>query len=138
MFIMAGIPGGRHMAVRSDSDEPAMRDLLIACHFARYSGVSCGASALRPRDPSDSGAVRVGGGSGWPGAGAGAGAGAAARPPAAPAAGAPNGLIGRYTPEKSGVDAACCDADCAAHSGSAATTAIAHDVTVLPVISTPV
>src|SRR5262245_20708895 len=108
MFIMAGMPGGRHLAVLSESDEPAMRDLLIACHFARYSGVSCGASALRPRDPSDSGAVRAGGGSGCPGAGAGA----AARPPAPPPAGGPNGLIGRYTPEKSAGDADCGAADC--------------------------
>lgn len=64
MFIMAGIPGGRHLAVLSDDVSPAMRALLIACHFAMYSGVNCGASAARPRDPSDSGAVRVGGGSG--------------------------------------------------------------------------
>jgi hypothetical protein len=64
MFIMAGMPGGRHLSVLSDSDDPAMRDLLIACHFARYSGVSNGAFGLRPCDPSDNGAVRVGGGSG--------------------------------------------------------------------------
>ncbi len=64
MFIIAGIPGGRHFAVLSLSDDPAMRDLLIACHLARYSGVSCGAVGARPCDPSESGAVRVGGGSG--------------------------------------------------------------------------
>jgi len=64
MFIIAGMPGGRHRAVLSDEVSPAMRALLIACHFDRYYGVSCGASAARPRDPSESGAVRVGGGSG--------------------------------------------------------------------------
>ena len=61
---MAGIPGGRHFAVLSFSDDPATRALLIACHFARYSGVSSGAVGLRPCEPSESGAVRVGGGSG--------------------------------------------------------------------------
>ena len=69
MFIMAGMPGGRHFNVLSEDESPAMRALEMACHFARYSGVSFGALAARPRDPSESGAVRVGGGSGCPGAG---------------------------------------------------------------------
>jgi hypothetical protein len=56
MFIMAGIPGGRHLAVLSYSDEPAMRDFRIISHFAMYSGVSDGASGARPWEPSESGA----------------------------------------------------------------------------------
>ena len=56
---MAGMPGGRHFAVLSLSNEPETRDFLIACHFARYSGVSWGAVGARPCDPSESGAVRV-------------------------------------------------------------------------------
>ena len=66
---MAGMPGGRHLSVLSDDESPATRAFEMACHFARYSGVSFGALGARPREPSESGAVRVGGGSGCPGAG---------------------------------------------------------------------
>src|SRR6186713_2273309 len=110
MFIMAGMPGGRHLSVLSDDESPATRAFEIACHFARYSGVSFGALAARPREPSESGAVRVGGGSGCPGAGPpvrAAGGGAPSRPPG----GGPKALIGRYTPEKSGGDWALSAAD---------------------------
>jgi hypothetical protein len=56
MFIIAGMPGGRHFAVLSNSYEPSIRVLRMISHFARYSGVSDGASGARPCDPSDSGA----------------------------------------------------------------------------------
>src|SRR5262245_17529 len=118
MFIMAGMPGGRHLAVLSLSEEPAIRDLLIACHFARYSGVNSGAVGLRPCEPSDSGAVRVGGGSGCPGAGAGA---PPARAPPLPPPAAPNALMGRYTPEKSGGVAADCAPRAIGNAAAAAT-----------------
>jgi hypothetical protein len=64
-----------------------MRDLLIICHFAMYSGVSDGASGERPCDPSESGADWVGlGGCPWRGAGGG--------PPALPPPARPNGASG--------------------------------------------
>ena len=66
MFIMAGIPGGRHLALLSYSYEPAIRDFRITSHFARYSGVSDGASGDRPCEPSESGADCVGRGGGPP------------------------------------------------------------------------
>ena len=72
-----------------------MRALLIACHFARYSGVSFGALAARPREPSESGAVRVGGGSGCPGAGGPPARGPGGGPPSRPPGGGANALIGR-------------------------------------------
>jgi hypothetical protein len=34
MFIMAGIPGGKHFAVLSNSYDPAIRDFLMISHFA--------------------------------------------------------------------------------------------------------
>jgi hypothetical protein len=34
MFIMAGIPGGRHLALLSYSYDPAIRDFRITSHFA--------------------------------------------------------------------------------------------------------
>ena len=37
-----------------------MRDVRIISHFARYSGVSDGASGARPCEPSDTGADCVG------------------------------------------------------------------------------
>ena len=86
---MAGMPGGRHFKVLSEEESPATRALEMACHFARYSGVSFGALGARPRDPSESGAVRVGGANGCPGAGVGGG------PPARGPGGAPNALMGR-------------------------------------------
>ena len=48
MPIMAGMPGGRHLALLSNSYEPAIRDFLIISHFAMYSAVSNGASGVRP------------------------------------------------------------------------------------------
>ncbi len=66
MFIMAGIPGGRHLALLSYSYQPAIRDFRITSHFARYSGVSDGASGDRPCEPSESGADCVGRGGGAP------------------------------------------------------------------------
>ncbi len=67
---------------------PAMRVLLIICHFAMYSGVSNGSSGVRPREPSESGADAVGRGGG-PCLGAGGG------PPAAgPPRNWPNGFNG--------------------------------------------
>jgi hypothetical protein len=63
-LIIAGIPGGRQFAMLSYSYEPLMRDAAITFHFARYSGVSFGASGPRPCDPSAVGDERVGGGSG--------------------------------------------------------------------------
>ena len=45
-------------------NEPLMRDAASTFHFARYSGVSFGASAPRPCEPSDVGDERVGGGNG--------------------------------------------------------------------------
>jgi hypothetical protein len=63
---MAGMPGGRHLALLSNSYEPAIRDFLIISHFAMYSGVSDGASGARPWDPSESGADVVGRGGGPP------------------------------------------------------------------------
>src|SRR6187455_1401643 len=108
MFIIAGMPGGRHLSVLSDDESPAMRAFEIASHFATYSGVSFGALGARPREPSDSGAVRAGGGSGCPGAGGpparGPGGGSPGRPPT----GGANALTGRYTPEKSGSAPALC------------------------------
>jgi hypothetical protein len=64
--IMAGIPGGRHFALLSNSYEPAMRDFRIISHFARYSGTSEGASGDRPCEPSETGADVVGGAGGPP------------------------------------------------------------------------
>jgi hypothetical protein len=56
MFIMAGMPGGRHLALLSNSYEPAIRDFRMISHFAMYSGVSSGAFGGRPWDRSESGA----------------------------------------------------------------------------------
>ena len=53
MLIIAGIPGGRHLAVKSYSGEPAMRVLRIISHFARYSGLSDGASGALEGDVGD-------------------------------------------------------------------------------------
>ena len=92
---MAGMPGGRHLSVLSDDESPATRALEIACHFARYSGVSFGALGARPREPSESGAVRVGGGSGCPGAGGPPARGPGAGPPGRPPGGGPKALTGR-------------------------------------------
>ena len=72
-----------------------MRALRMACHFARYSGVSFGALGARPREPSESGAVRVGGGSGCPGRGSARARRRAAVPPSRPPGAGPNALIGR-------------------------------------------
>ena len=64
MPIMAGIPGGRRLWILSYSFDPLMRDAVMTFHFARYSGVSFGASGPRPCEPSEVGEERVGGGSG--------------------------------------------------------------------------
>jgi hypothetical protein len=48
IVIMAGTPGGRHLALLSNSYDPAMRDFRIISHFAMYGGVSEGASGDRP------------------------------------------------------------------------------------------
>src|SRR6185369_6156596 len=72
--IMAGMPGGRHFALLSNSYDPAMRDFRIISHLAMYSGVSDGASGARPCEPSESGADDVGRGGGPPRGAPGAGA----------------------------------------------------------------
>src|SRR6185503_18222305 len=64
MLIIAGMPGGRQFAMLSYSYEPLMREAAIKFHFARYAGVSFGASGPRPCEPSAVGEERVGGGSG--------------------------------------------------------------------------
>ena len=74
MLIIAGMPGGKQFAMLSVSYEPLIREAAIAFHFSRYSGVSFGAVAPRPCEPSDVGAERVGGGNGPAGRGGGAGA----------------------------------------------------------------
>src|ERR1700730_7577791 len=56
MLIMAGMPGGRHLALLSNWYDPAIRDFRIISHCAMYSGLSDGASGDRPCDPSESGA----------------------------------------------------------------------------------
>src|SRR6476646_9319954 len=83
------MPGGRQFAMLSYSYEPEIRDFAITFHFARYCGVSFGASGPRPCEPSAVGDERVGGGSGSPGRGGGG------RAPPSPCA-------GEYTPAKLG------------------------------------
>src|SRR5262245_11382572 len=98
---MLGMPAERHLAFGSYSSDPAMRDLRMTSHLARYSGVSFGAPSGRPARPSRTSTGR-GGGASPRGPAAGAGTttcgGAAARPPR----GCANGSIGEYTPVKSG------------------------------------
>jgi hypothetical protein len=61
---MAGMPGGKQLAMLSYSYDPLVRDAAMTSHRAMYSGVSFGALGLRPCDPSEVGAERVGGGGG--------------------------------------------------------------------------
>jgi len=70
MLIIDGMPGGRHFAVASYSEDPEISDLLMVCHFASYSGVSEGSSGLLPFEPSATGADAVGFGGGPCGASA--------------------------------------------------------------------
>src|SRR5262245_25529002 len=104
---MLGMPAETHLTLGSNSGDPAMRDFRMTSHLARYSGVSFGASAGRPSRPSSTNTGRGGGTPPVfvPAAGGGtvaAGAAAAAR-----ARAWPNGLIGAYTPVKSGLDVPC-------------------------------
>src|SRR5216117_1567585 len=84
IFIIAGIPGGRHFALLSNSYDPAIRDFRIISHFAMYSGLRAGAFGARPCDPSESGADDVGRGGGPPPRASVGGAPLLAPPPAAP------------------------------------------------------
>src|SRR5687768_16843915 len=93
--IILGMPAEIHLAFGSNSDEPAMRDFRITSHLARYSGVSFGAFSGRPSRPSRTSTGRGGGKAPRaPSAGGGV--------PARPRPARPNGLIGVYTPVKSG------------------------------------
>src|ERR1700690_4120062 len=95
MTIMAGIPGGRHLALGSYSEDPAIRDFRIVSHLAMYSGVSKGAFGDLPWEPSASGAEALGFGGGpfaWS-------AGGMAPPPPPPRP------IGLNPPEKTGGEA---------------------------------
>src|SRR5262245_44589656 len=112
---MLGMPPERHLTFGSSSGEPAIRDFRMTSHFARYSGVSFGASSGRPARPSRTNTGRGGGTAparggvaedGAAGDGA-AGVGTADRPPLA----WPNGSIGEYTPVKSGGGAPCARSD---------------------------
>src|SRR5262245_2119808 len=74
VLITYRIPGRQHFAWLCCSYEPLMRDFATTFHFARYSGVSFGASGPRPCEPSAVGDERVGGGNGSLGLRVGAGA----------------------------------------------------------------
>src|SRR4029079_9936693 len=106
---MLGMPPETPLTFGSYSGDPAMRDLRMTSHLAKYSGVSFGAFSERPSRPSSTSTGR-GGGKAPPrvaAAVAAAGGGAAARPPRA----WPNGSIGEYTPVKSGGDVPCARSD---------------------------
>src|SRR5215207_6233503 len=105
MLIMLGMPAERHLAFGSNSSDPAMRDLRMTSHLAKYSGVSFGAVSGRPARPSRTSTGR-GGGKAPPRVPA-AGGGTAARPAVA----WPNGSIGEYTPVKSGEVVPCARSD---------------------------
>src|ERR1043165_3328300 len=95
MLIMLGIPPETHLTFGSYSGDPAMRDLRMTSHLAKYSGVSFGALSGRPSRPSRTSTGR-GGATAPRLPAAGGGAVAVPRPTL------PNGLIGEYTPGKSG------------------------------------
>ena len=102
---MLGMPPERHLAFGIKSSNPAMRDLRMTSHLAKYSGVSFGALSGRPARPSRTNTGR-GGGKASPRVPA-AGGGTAARPRPA----WPNGSIGEYTPVKSGGGVPCARSD---------------------------
>src|SRR6185503_5866399 len=115
---MLGMPAETHLAFGSYSLDPAMRDLRMTSHLARYSGFSFGAFSGRPSRPSSTNTGRGGGTA--PALVPAVGAGTAAAAGAAAAAGVataarprawPNGSIGEYTPVKSGGDVACARSD---------------------------
>src|SRR5262245_17064947 len=107
---MLGMPAETHLTFGSNSGDPAMRDLRMTSHLAKYSGVSFGASSGRPARPSSTNTGRGGGTAPPRGcvAGVGAAGGATAdRPPLV----WPNGSIGEYTPVKSGGAEPCARSD---------------------------
>src|SRR5262252_5937465 len=108
---MLGMPAERHLTLGSNSGDPAMRDFRMTSHLARYSGVSFGASAGRPSRPSSTNTGRGGGTPPEFVPAAGGGAVAAGAAAAARARAWPNGLIGAYTPVKSGLDVPCARSD---------------------------
>src|SRR5262245_59227905 len=105
---MLGMPPETHLTLGSYSGNPAMRDLRMISHLAKYSGFSFGAFSGRPSRPSSTNTGR--GGATAPGAPAAAGA-AAGGGVAARARAWPNGSIGEYTPVKSGGDDPCARSD---------------------------
>src|SRR5687767_10523658 len=110
MLIMFGMPAERHLAFGSNSSDPAMRDLRMTSHLARYSGVSFGAFAGRPSRPSSTNTGRGGGKAPALVPAAGGGTAAAGEVAAARARAWPNGSMGEYTPVKSG-DVPCARSD---------------------------